>query len=126
VADDVALHLRAGHHLLHVAAAYFLQRRPCQRMNMPGLRVHRRRRAFCDFDDLLDYRAGDLLLLEAAHTFARLHECFEFHSSAPAILALLFPSSWPGKSAKRVFTQESRPSTPFWPWNKQVVDARVK
>src|SRR5262249_21151124 len=86
--DDVALHLGAAHHLLHVAAAHFLQRRAGQRMHMPGLRVHRRRRAFCDLEDLLDHRARDLLLLEAAHTFARLDQRLEFHSSAPVY------SSW--------------------------------
>src|SRR5262249_34839998 len=37
-----------------------------------------------------------------------------------------FPPSWPGKSAKRVFAQETRPSTSLLATNKQVVDARVK
>jgi hypothetical protein len=37
---------------------------------------------------------------------------------------MLFPSSsWPGKSAKRVFAQMSRPSTPFV-LERREVDAR--
>jgi hypothetical protein len=85
MADDVALRSCAGRHLLHVAAAHFLQRIAGQHMNVPGLRVHRRRRAFCDFKDLLDHGAWHRLFLEAAHALAGLHECFEFHSSALAL-----------------------------------------
>jgi hypothetical protein len=39
---------------------------------------------------------------------------------------LLATSSWSGKSAKRVFAQMTRPSTPLFPGRKQRVDARVK
>lgn len=35
-------------------------------------------------------------------------------------------SSWPGKSAKRVFAQMTRPSTPLGAGGKEDVDARVK
>src|SRR4051812_41687969 len=35
-------------------------------------------------------------------------------------------SSWPGKSAKRVFAQMSRASTSFLRWRKQDVDGRDK
>jgi hypothetical protein len=54
VADDVALRLGARQHLLHVAATHFFERLAAQDVDMPGLRVHRRRRALGNLDDLLD------------------------------------------------------------------------
>ncbi len=83
MADDVALGLGAGNHLLHVAAAHLFQRRPGQDMDMPGLGVHRGRRPLGHLDDLLDGRPGHRLLLEPAHAFACLYQRLEFHSAFP-------------------------------------------
>ena len=58
MADDVALWpWRLPTISVHVAAAQFLQRLAGQHVDVPGLRVHRRRRAFGVFEDLLDHRA---------------------------------------------------------------------
>ena len=56
MADDVALGPGARDHLLHVAAADLFQRFAGQHMDVPGLRVHRRRRTLGAFDDRLDHR----------------------------------------------------------------------
>src|SRR5438552_3586496 len=90
VADDVALRLRARDHLLHVAAAHVLQRLAGQHMDMPGLGVHRRRRAFGDLQDFLDHRPRHGLVLETAHALAGLDQRLEFHCLAPVSL-----QSWP-------------------------------
>jgi hypothetical protein len=79
MADDVALGLGARDHLLHVATAHLFQRLAGQDVDMPGLGVHRRRRALGDLDDVLDDGAGDRLLGEPAHALAGLNQRLEIH-----------------------------------------------
>ena len=79
MADDVALRLGARDHLFHVTPPHPLQRLAGQHVDMPGLGVHRRRRAFCNLQDFLDHRPRHGLVLETAHALARLDQRLEFH-----------------------------------------------
>ena len=88
MADDVALRLGACQHLLHVAPSQLLERFACQDMDVPGLGVHRRRRALGDLDDIRDDGTGDRLLRKPAHALAGLNQRLEIHplhSHGPSI-----------------------------------------
>jgi hypothetical protein len=82
---DIALRLGAADHLLHVTPPDPLQRLSGQDVDMPGLGVHRGRRAFCHVDDFLDHGPGHRLLFETTHAFARLYQCLKVHSLAPPL-----------------------------------------
>ncbi len=84
--DDVALDLGAGDHLLHVAAAHLLEQAAREHVDMPGLGVHRGRRALGAFDDRLDHRARHRLVLETTHAATRRNQRFNSTSRPPCPL----------------------------------------
>jgi hypothetical protein len=65
---------------------------------MPGLGVHRGRRALGDLDDLLDNRARHRLLLETAYASASLYQRLEIHSLHPHVSAATGACFWSAKA----------------------------